>query len=56
MMSLISEINWTNSVTHNTHNLFFFTQYTQLNLKRLIREKENDLLCWQFYQWTQAFL
>lgn len=24
MMSLISEINWTNSVTHNTHNLFFF--------------------------------
>lgn len=53
----ILEINWASSIPHNTHfsttDLHFFIQYTQLNLKHLIREKENYLLCWQIHQCTQ---
>jgi len=52
----IFEINCPSSIPHNIHisTIYFFSiQYTQLNLKHLIREKENYLLCWQIHQWTQ---
>lgn len=44
----ISEIQWTNSFTHNTQ---FFTQHTH---SWTSDQRENDLLCWQFHQWTQV--